>query len=91
MMTPPARLHSWFAIPPLLLVVGALTLRASPAVPELKYVGDAEAEVDAVRIEGEVAIRAAEGLAVSLWASEKLLANAIAITMDKRGRPGSRS
>jgi quinoprotein glucose dehydrogenase len=57
-----------------------------PPEPEVRSVTDEEAAADAARIRGEVAVTLADGLDVSLWASEKLLGDLVALHMDDHGR-----
>src|SRR5690606_4130010 len=58
---------------------------ARPAL-EVRQVTDAEAEKAAATIAGQVNLVPAEGLDVQLWASEKLLGDPVAISVDNQGR-----
>mgnify|MGYP000574251812 CR=1 FL=1 len=54
--------------------------------PVVKTVIDNEAEESAERIETEMSPTVAEGVEVSLWASEDLLSDAIGLDVDDQGR-----
>ena len=54
--------------------------------PEIISLTDEEAGLEASRIEQEVSARPADGLEVSLWASETFLGDPIALDMDPYGR-----
>ncbi|HEY7883666.1 MAG TPA: HEAT repeat domain-containing protein [Cellvibrionaceae bacterium] len=60
-------------------------LAAAPA-PEVTTVSPADAAADAKRISGQVPMELIEGVSASLWASEKLLADPVALNMDYQGR-----
>ncbi len=56
------------------------------AEPEVKTLSDADAQKRADRIMQQVTLELAEGVDASLWASEALLADPVALDMDNRGR-----
>lgn len=59
----------------------------SPAPePEIRTVTAETAAEDAVRLRNDVSVTLAEGFELNLWASEKLMADAIALDMDDQGR-----
>lgn len=59
---------------------------ASSAALKTVNITDAESEQIAKAIEREVSITAAEGMQATLWASEKLLGDTVAINVDHKGR-----
>lgn len=75
---------------PLLLLTGVLLFLSSCSQekpePEIRSVETEQAVSDALEITNSVPVETAEGLDVSLWASEKLLGDPIAIHMDDHGR-----
>ncbi|MEX0685097.1 MAG: HEAT repeat domain-containing protein [Balneolales bacterium] len=54
--------------------------------PEIKKVSDQEMEQDAVTIRENLSATLADDLELSLWASEKLLGDMVAINMDDHGK-----
>ncbi|MEZ5041982.1 MAG: HEAT repeat domain-containing protein [Saprospiraceae bacterium] len=58
----------------------------TPAALEIKTLGAAEATALADKINQEVTAKVVEGLALSLWASDSLLADPIALRIDQQGR-----
>lgn len=62
------------------------TAVAGPSGPEVVELTDAEAQKAAENINKQVNLTMAEGLDVQLWASEKLLADPVAISIDNKGR-----
>ena len=64
------------------LVVG-FTMRAEP---ELIVVTDEEAVLRGREIVGEMAVKVAEGLEVSLWATDQLMGDPVGLHMDEQGR-----
>ncbi|MEX0771325.1 MAG: HEAT repeat domain-containing protein [Balneolaceae bacterium] len=74
---------------PLILIAGTMGFagcQEAPPEPEIITLSDEETEQDAAQIEEEVSVTLPEGLDVSLWASEKLLGDPIALDMDHQGR-----
>lgn len=77
---------------PLLLLVFIFFLisfaacQEPPPDPEITTLGDEEAAQIAEEIEENVSVTLPEGLEISLWASENLVANPIALDMDDQGR-----
>ncbi len=59
---------------------------ASSAPLSIVKVSDAEAEQSAKAIEQQVSITAAKGMKATLWASEALLGDTVAINVDDKGR-----
>src|SRR5690606_8755469 len=59
---------------------------ASSAALKTVNITDAESAQIAKAIEREVSITAAEGMQATLWASEKLLGDTVAINVDHKGR-----
>ena len=62
------------------------TASVAKAEPEVKSLSDEEARKRADRIKRQVTLEMAEGVDASLWASEALLADPVALNMDYRGR-----
>lgn len=56
------------------------------AVPEVREISDADAQRSAKQIMQQVTLTMADGMEASLWASEKLLGDTVAINVDDRGR-----
>ena len=58
----------------------------APAEPESKTVSDEQAQKRAERIKQQVTLTLADDIDVSLWASEALLSDPVALAMDHQGR-----
>lgn len=59
---------------------------AGPKVPEVREISDAEAEQAAVDVFREVRLDLADGLQGELWATDALLGDPVAISVDNQGR-----
>lgn len=70
----------------LLLLTGVLGCASDQLEHEIISINDEEAEQDAREIEESLSLTLANGLEVSLWASEKLLGDPIALQIDNTGK-----
>src|SRR5690625_6387803 len=72
-----------------LLMLITIQACSSGPDPEIITLTDEEARQDAAQIEQEISVTLPDDLDVSLWASQKLMADPVAIHLDNQGQARS--